>query len=460
MITGIQLDRGNSVPLYQQLYDYFADAIRAGRIAKNERLPSKRSLSTSLHISQNTVDTAYQMLAAEGLVLPLSRSGFYANPTASAFAFEASGWQSMPEQKYIFSYNDFDTAAFPVKLMGRMYRDTLEEHPDLLGHGEKGGDASLRKALAKYLFQSRGIQCSADQIVLGSGGSFLLGELLKIFPNATEIALENPCNPWIYTALSESPKTLNLFNISRCGLTMDEYSQIDADLLYLMPDHQTPTGYRMNEKQRQAALNWVAQKTSRYLIEDDYCSEYVYQTPMKSLYQLDQTGRVILYGSFAHSIAPSIKLAYLVLPESLVTKWKQTLLYYSVMTSRIEQQVLADLLRTGAVSRLIKKNQSSFLEKEQVLLAQLKTLPFYDRLTISGVGSGMHLIVTAALSGTEQELFQAALRSDVKVMPISLFSHAPGQRIPDKTFIFGYARLSAAEIEAAIQQLEQAWTSL
>jgi len=457
MFSGFSIDRNGSTTIYQQIYDFLKDGIVTGRISKNEKLPSKRTLASVLKVSQNTVDTAYQMLVADGYILPRSRSGFYVTPNATEYDFEATHWNTAPSQKYILTYNNGDISHIPIKSISKLYKDIIENERELFGHGDKGGDIALRKALAKHLFTYRGIKCTADQIIFGAGNTYLLSELIKVFDDNTSFTLENPCDPWIYTTFVHSNKKLKLVSPMRTGLTPEEIKKIDTDVLYLMPNHHTPIAHQMTIAQKQAAIDWVNTKDSRYIIEDDYGSYTCYPTPGKSLYQMNNGQNIILFDSFAHSIAPSVKLSYMVLPEELVEKWKQKLLFYSVLTSRIEQAVMAEFINQGYFVKLLKKNQKLYQERRQALVQKLLSLPFGDKLNISGTESGLHILVTVNLDQPEHVLYHSALNAGVKIMPISIFSHSPENNIPEKTFIFGIATLSVSDMDDVVSRLYRAW---
>jgi GntR family transcriptional regulator/MocR family aminotransferase len=457
MFSEIQIDRNGTAPIYQQIYDFFRNNILTGRIAKNEKLPSKRTLSSTLKVSQNTIDTAYQMLVEDGYAISRCRSGFYAVSNTSEYDFEATHWQAQPEQKYVLTYNDSDSSHIPMKSLSRLYRDFIQNNRDLLYHGDKGGDISLRKAIAKHLFSYRGIKCTADQIILGAGHSYLLGELIKVFDRNTSFALENPCDPWILTTFVNTAKKFELIGTLRTGLTPKEIETLNTNVLYLMPNHHIPTAYQMTLEQKQAAINWINAKDNRYIIEDDYASFTCDLASRKSLYQMNNGKNVILFNSFSYCMAPSIKLSYMVLPEPLVEKWKQKLLYYSVLTSRIEQAIMSEFINRGDFVKLLNKNQNLYSRKRQAIIKKLHSLPFAERLNISGTEAGSHLLVTVNLKQSEHVLYHLALNAGVKIKPISMFSHSPAYRIPEKTFIFGFSNLSLSDIDDAVNLLSSAW---
>lgn len=457
MFSGIQIVRNSSIPIYQQIYDFFKTNILTGRISSNEKLPSKRILSSTLNVSQNTIDAAYQMLVEDGYVTSRSRSGFYVVSNATEYDFEATHWQVYPEQKYILTYNNCDSTYIPVKCLSKLYRDIIENEKELFSHGDKGGDISLRKALAKHLFNYRGIKCTADQIIIGAGGAYLLGELLKVFDYNTSFTLENPCDPWIYTTFADANRKLELLSVQRTGPTPEEIKIINTDVLYLMPSNHLPIGYKMTFEQKQSVLEWLNAKDGRYIIENDHGSFTCDSGTNNSLYQMNDGKNVIYFNAFSYCIAPSIKLSYMVLPEHLIERFKKRLLFYSVLSSRIEQAVMAEFINKGDYSKLLNKNKKLYQEKRQYLVKNLEALPFKSLLDISATEAGLHLLVTVNLPQPEHVLYHSALNAGVKIMPISIFSNSSTNRIPEKTFIFGFGNQSLKDIEEAVKLLSRAW---
>ena len=198
------LQDGANQPLYQQVYNHLAEQIRSGQLATGEKLPGKRSLSEALGVSVNTVDTAYQMLAAEGYLESRPRSGFFVQPYTdlvaepAAPAAEASPVRqeedAMPHSRFDLSVSGVDTSLFPFRTWGRIQKDLLYSSPELLSHGHRQGDIEPRQAIAEYLRAYRGVQCTAGQIVMGAGMEYLLGLLARLLGGNGQAlaAVENP----------------------------------------------------------------------------------------------------------------------------------------------------------------------------------------------------------------------------------------------------------------------------
>lgn len=457
-ILEIHLDRSSETPVYQQLYQHLSNGIRSGKLTSNEKLPSRRTLSGALGVSINTVMAAYQMLEKDGYIMARPASGFYVRADNAVLSdLSESGLKSEADYVYNFSQNTVELSHIPQKKLATIYRDALYDHPDLFGHGEKMGDLCLRRAVTKYLFAVRGIQCSEDQILIGAGRDYLLMCLCRVLGLDKVYGLENPCYARTHFAIHGSAVQTEILNIGLSGLKPELVQQSNADILCLMPNHQYPTAYIMGEEDRLALLDW-ADEEGRYIIEDDYDGEFLFtKRPPRPLFSLDRAEKVILLGDFERSIAPAVKIAYMVLPKKLAKNWTRLLPYYYSFASRTEQFALAQLIEGGHAIRHVKALAGIYRQKRDVLISALQALPFADRLSISGTEGGTHILVRCQSNKTEAELKASALAAGVKLIPLSACLTRSSGLLPDNTFIFGYGGLTPDEITAGIRALETVW---
>ena len=287
----IELDADQKTPLYEQLYAALADEIRTGQRAPGTPLPGRRTMAAQQGVSVNTVDAAYQMLAAEGLAEPRPRSGFYVQKTYGmlhsrarhAPAAPAPQPPAAPQPVYDLSTGSVDTALFPARSWGRIQKELLYQRPELLQRGEMQGDAPLRTQIAEYLSVYRGVECTPEQIVVGAGIEYLLGCLAHLFSDGMA-AIENPGYFRTRTVLQNSGIPCTLVDIDREGLPADALEKSGANLCYLTPSHHFPTGVTMPATRRAQLLAWAAARPGRYILEDDYDSEFRFDTrPLPSL---------------------------------------------------------------------------------------------------------------------------------------------------------------------------------
>ena len=304
------LMRGDGAPLYRQLYRHIVEEIASGGLAAGEKLPSKRRLAADLRVSVSTVETAYQMLVAEGYIAARAKSGFTVCRIEKLDAPVRPAPAAPPEPPakrwaYDFGTGSVDTALFPFKTWARIQRETVTAHPELLNHGSRQGDASLRAAIAKYLHAYRGVVCAPEQIVVGAGIEYLVGLLARLFCAST-FAVENPGYPRTAQVLRNNGVRTVFVPVDGDGMTLDALQAGGAQLAYVTPSHQFPTGATMPIARRTELLRWAGAAPGRYVVEDDYDSEFRYDTrPIPSLQGLDQAGRVVSqltnYPSFALS---------------------------------------------------------------------------------------------------------------------------------------------------------------
>ena len=322
------LDPASDTPLYEQLYESLAEAMRAGELAAGTRMPGKRRLAAELSVSVNTVDGAYQILAAEGYLEARERSGFYvqeylALPTRPETANAAPAPREAeprpeivePSIKYDLSTRGVDPELFPFRTWARLQKELLYSSPQLLTHGDAQGDRELRQALADYLEEYRGVRCSPEQIVVGAGLEYLLGLLAPLLPGPA--AVENPGYPRAKQVLENNGVPCCCLPVDEDGLSVAALSASGAAVCYITPSHQFPTGVTMPAGRRAELLHWAARRPGeRYIIEDDYDSEFRFDTrPLPSLQGMaGADGPVVYLSTCSRSLAPSIRIAYMVLP--------------------------------------------------------------------------------------------------------------------------------------------------
>ncbi len=450
------------VPLYQQLYTYFVAEIRAGQLKKGEKLPSKRRLAADLQLSVNTVDTAYQMLVAEGYLVARAKSGFYvqaAERLSAPVARQQPRIFSAQKKQYRYNFEtaSIDTSLFPFKTWRRLQRDILAGNPSLLNHGQRQGDENLREAIATYLHEYRGAQCSAAQIVVGAGIEYLLGLLARLFCDKV-FAVENPGYARTHRVLENSGASVNFVPLDAGGLSVEALKKSAATLAYVTPSHQFPAGITMPAGRRADLLQW-AQETDSYIIEDDYDSEFRFDVkPLPCLQGLDDSGRVIYISTFSKSIAPAIRIGYMVLPEKLLPRFEAEFGFYSSTVSRFEQQTLCRFMQDGYFARHLNRLRNAYRQRKNALVSALNDAFGRQNITISGSHTGLHLLLQLHSGMTEAQLCATAENCGVHVNGLSAYYQKDIEACPAATVVLGYAAMSCADIENAVALLKTAWT--
>ncbi|MHC8356678.1 MocR-like pyridoxine biosynthesis transcription factor PdxR [Pseudomonas sp. LB3P81] len=502
--AGIELDRRQG--LSRQLYQALRLRVLDGRLASGTRLPASRDLASALAISRNSVVRAYDQLYAEGFIEGRVGDGTYvaqlpqsALPAKKLSTKVSTGlstglptalstnWLDLPvvsSSKVIHSgalerveknhlatppsgpprafrvgVPAFDLFPFEVwaKLNAAFWRK-----PDLqqLCYGDPAGDVRLRGLIAAYLRSSRGMQCTAEQIVITSGaqqGISLCAQLL-VEPG-DGVAIENPGYRAAGHAFAVAGARLHGVTVDSEGIDCSELAALgDCRLAYVTPSHQYPTGVVMSLARRLELLAW-AERTQGWIVEDDYDGEYRYSgAPLAPLAALDRQGRVLYVGTFGKVAFPALRLGYLVLPPTLVQAFSQRRAV-DVRHSEVSTQVvMAEFIAAGHFQRHIRRMRRAALVRRDALLAGWPT-------NIPGLGvmpavvAGLHVAVPVDSVEREQQLILQALGAGVEVNGLSTYwlpDTAPHQ--VRAGLVLGFAAVPPAKIDAALAQLKRVWT--
>lgn len=465
-------------PLYEQIYQYIKDEIRKGNIRPEKQLPSSRDLAKSLKVSRSTTQLAYEQLVSEGYLEAVPRKGYFAAsldgifpPVARSAAARtdqkrelSSGMEQENAREQLFSEKmevDFsprgiDLEGFPYATWRKISRAVLkEEDRDLFLKGDPQGDLILREAIREYLHAARGVNCDASQIIIGAGNEYLLMLLSQLLGKDAVIAMEDPTYRQAYRVLSGMGHKVLPVGIDKNGFCVKELEDQTAQAAYVMPSHQFPTGIVMPVKRRQELLSWAGELPGRYLIEDDYDSEFRYKgKPIPALQGMDQTGSVVYMGTFSKAIAPAIRVGYMVLPESLLSVYRKKGRFYSSTVSRVDQRILANFISGGYFERHLNRMREIYKGKHDVLLGALK--PLEKRFEIKGEYAGLHVLLTDRKGEAEQALLAKAEEKKVRVYGLSGFCMEERRAKESHTIVLGYAGLTEEEIRKGVELLREA----
>ena len=502
--AGIELDRRQG--LSRQLYQALRTRVLDGRLASGTRLPASRDLAAALAISRNSVVRAYDQLYAEGFIEGRVGDGTYVAqlPQATVPAKKLStkvstgfstglptalstNWLDLPvdpSSKVI--HNDpltrvknnhlasppsgpprafrvgvpaFDLFPFEVwaKLNAAFWRK-----PDFqqLCYGDPAGDARLRGMIAAYLRSSRGMQCSAEQILITSGaqqGISLCAQLL-VEPG-DGVAIENPGYRAAGHAFAVAGARLHGVAVDSEGINCSELSALDdCRLTYVTPSHQYPTGVVMSLARRLELLAW-AERTQGWIVEDDYDGEYRYSgAPLAPLAALDRHGRVLYVGTFGKVAFPALRLGYLVLPPGLVQAFAQRRAVDVRHSEVSTQAVMAEFMAAGHFQRHIRRMRRAALSRRNTLLNGWPLdIPGIGKLPT--VAAGLHMTVPVDSVARERELIELASSVDVEVNGLSSYWLPESATPMDQRagLVLGFAAVPEKAIEAALQRLRAVW---
>lgn len=464
MTIRLRTDSGKC--LYQQIYEHIRQEIREGKLLAGERLPSTRSLAEYLQVARSTVDYAYDQLLSEGYIEAKPYKGYFVCRLEGIFTMEQ---REMTEPEVVrpdseedgtqvqidFSPYGIDMTGFPFGVWKRITKNILNDsNSELFAQGEPQGDYDLRMTISRYLHSSRGVNCRPEQIIVGAGNDYLLLLLEKILGRHVGIAMENPTYKRAYRIFQSFAYRIYTVDMDDKGMRADKLLELPVRAAYVMPSHQYPTGAVMTIGRRAELLRWAEKEPDRYLIEDDYDSEFRYRgKPIPSLQSSDKRGKVIYIGTFSKAIAPAIRVSYMVLPESLLEVYRRDCSFYSCTVSRIDQRILNEFIRDGYFERHLNKMRMHYRAKHDLLLAELE--PFKKAFTISGEDAGLHLLLTAKGAVTEAQLLSAATEAGVKVYGMS--ENMVETDAPKATILLGFGSVSEPEMKEGLHRLQKAW---
>ena len=468
MLTYDISERGN-LTIYEYLYRCIKDDIIKGRLSLGEKLPSKRKMAQQHQISLKTVENAYEQLLMEGYISAREKSGYYVMEAEAGYeprrrtSYTAMQTGSRGEEASNITIDLTSNRAaiekFPYDTWAKVMRGILSEKENvLLDTVPFAGVYELRVEIARYLYEYRGMDVEPEQIIIGAGTEYLYGRLLQLLGRNSIYAIEDPGYHRFSRIYHANDLQWCYVEIDEDGIVIDSLKQSGANVVHVSPGHHFPTGIIMPAGRRQELLAWTQEELGRYIIEDDYDSEFRYRgKPVPSLQASDAAGKVIYMGTFSKSIAPAIRVGYMVLPEALLERYRQKCACFSCTVSRVDQAVLEQFLDSGAFERHLNRMRKSYSRKHEALLDGLK--PFFRQFDLSGENAGLHLLLTDRVGRSEKELVDAARRQGVKVYGLS--SALVGAAVPEAvcraTVLIGFGGLTEDEIRDGLERLAAAW---
>ncbi|MEF9917660.1 MAG: PLP-dependent aminotransferase family protein [Eubacterium sp.] len=469
MLTFI-LNPDHRLPLYQQLYAFVRQEIENRNLSPGQKLTSKRQLAAHLKVSLNTVATAYEQLVAEGYIVARPKSGYYVAELDDVLPEKvipptehSSALKTEPLEAYRFDFktNTVDATFFPFPTWAKISREILNHgNRNLLRAVDPRGYYPLRLAIADYVHQYRGVNCTPDQIIIGAGSEYLLGLAVQLLGRQSHYAVENPSYDKVYKVIRSNGAHVHLMNLDQDGVSLEALTASGADILHLTPSHHFPLGIVMPVKRRMALLKWAKASPDRYILEDDYDSEFRFSgRPIPALQGLDTHDKVIYFNTFTRSLAPSMRISYMILPEKLLHKYCADFSFYSSTVPRFEQHTLHQFIAEGHFERHLTRMRKIYKIRRNKMLACIRQMSMADAITISGENAGLHLLLTV-YGCTESELIARAKNEGIRIYGLSEYCIDRADNLPDNVVILGYASFNEDEIETAIGLLEKAWSSI
>ena len=432
--------------LYMHLYQCIRQDIVDGKLVSGEKLPSKRSFAKNLGVSTITIENAYAQLLSEGYIYSIPKKGFYVsdfkNNVIKPVKLTTENVKlSSGQSDFLadFSSNQTRPENFPFSIWAKLMRETFNTNsPELMTKPPCGGIMGLRQAIATHLEQFRGMHVQPEQIFIGAGTEYLYGLLIQLLGFDKKYAIENPGYEKIAAIYNSYNVAYHYIPMDNNGILVDELEKSEADVVHISPSHHFPTGIVTPISRRYELLGWAAASTDRYIIEDDYDSEFrLTGKPIPSLQSMDITQKV----------------SYMVLPPKLANRFLERLSFYSCTVSNFEQYALMRFINEGCFEKHINRMRNFYHKQRDSLLDAIKNSPLASYVTIMEEDSGLHFLLKVNTELSDEELMQRALQKGVKLNSLSAYYHDSPDDFAAHTFIINYSYLNTTGVEDAIKVL-------
>jgi len=469
------------MPLYRWLYEELRSAILAGRLHPGARLPATRDLAAQYGISRPTIVTAFEQLRSEGYVEGKVGSGTYVSKTLPDELLQAPRTKSVAETRRrgiplsayarrlqpllrrehglarAFRASQPALDAFPMSLWAQVATRRLRRVSSrLLAGGEALGYRPLREAVTEYLNTSRGVKCTADQVLIISGVQQALDRAAHLLLNPGDpVWMEEPGYPGAAVVFRAVGAKICAVPVDAEGLNLEvgrRRWQQRPRLVYVTPAHQFPLGVTMSLRRRLSLLEW-ARRSRTIIFEDDYDSEYRYSgRPIPALQGLDRAAVVIFAGSFTDVLFPALRLAYLVVPSDMVDIFAAAESVSTHHPPLIDQAILCDFIREGHFARHVRRMRELYAERLSVL-AESARERLGGLLEIPPVEAGLRTVGWLQGGRSAERAAQAAAKHDVEVVPLGRYAWGRARR---DGLVLGFAAVDGREMRRGVEQLARA----
>ena len=476
----IRIDRRAKTQLHKQVYDGFRTAILRGDLRPGQQVPSSRDLALDTGVSRFPILHAYGQLLAEGYFETQIGSGTYVssslpeqlNPAKKEVTELAEDPSSpRPVAKRVSRYPKFDTAAllrgwgpfgvhqpafdqFPFSIWSSLVaRHSRNPNASALHYISPQGSERFREEICAYLRTARAVQCEPDQILVVSGSQQALDITARVlFDPGSNVFVEEPGYSLERTVLKAAGCNLIPVPVDEDGMDIDSVARRFRNVraAFVTPSHQYPLGSTLGATRRLHLLNW-AQRSGAWIIEDDYDSEYRYESnPVASLQGLDVNARVIYIGTFSKVMFPSLRIGYIVVPRDLVELFTAVRFAMDIFPPYLYQEVLADFMQQGHFGRHIRRMRNLYGERRRVLIENIRQ-EFGDRLEVHGSEAGMHLAVTLPEGLNDRDIVAKATSERLWLLPLSTCYLQP--ELCRQGLILGFGSSPVGQIPRAVRRL-------
>ena len=487
------IDRDSKKQIYLQIYEYYRDLILFGKIRADSALPSTRHLASQLSVSRNTVETAYQQLLAEGYLYSRPGSGYFISQVeqlapvvpknASRAEKDASGSDTNKEEKTAgredfaagmsatvradgsaaseikcnFQYGKLAADSFPLKTWKRIANKVLLDldPAHMAMYKNSAGEPALKKEIVKYIFESRNVDCQEDQVVLCAGLLTVISLIGQMFKGKTKsIAIEEPSYDIVRNIFQNHGYRIDPIPLTANGLDLDALHKSEAKLIYITPSHQFPSGSVMSVNNRIKLIQWAKEREA-YIIEDDYDSEYRYNSkPLPSLESLDHQDRVIYINTFSKALAPALRMDFMVLPRELKERFASLFSSCGCTVPLMDQLILAEFMEAGHWQRHLRRIALENKKIHDLLVSEIQQ-QLGNQVSVRGNNGGLHFLLAVHNGMEEKELIFSAKEKGVLVYPVSQYYYRPPAE--NNCVLLGFGGLDPEVIPEGVKLLKEAW---
>ena len=480
MITIDFSERGKK-GLCEYLYESIKAQILSGELRANEKLPSKRSLADHLGVSVITVQNAYALLTVEGYLYSIEKKGFFVTDIKNDVTIKTHRSESessdksdcLPRHKKPqkesdfladFSSNATGFEKFPFSLWAKTMRSVLASgNKNLLLKTDAKGVLELREAIARHLYDFRQMRVSPEQIVIGAGTESLYNMLIQLLGREHCYAVENPGYKKIASVFALNGSECIPVELDDEGMNPNLLEKIGASVVHISPSHHFPTGIVMPIRRRNEMLAWASESSEkgsptngRYIIEDDYDSEFRFQgKPLPTLQSSDKNGRVIYINTFTKTLAPSFRISYMVLPESLLPHFEERFRGFSSTVSAFEQFTLARFISDGNFARHIIRMKNYYRSLRNELVSAFSKTNLSKIFKIHEEESGLHFLLSVNAEEKAADISERLLANRIKIPLLKDFYYTNVPKEKENIFVVNYSGIQKNAIAKIIGAIEK-----
>lgn len=452
-------------PMYAYVYQCIKEDIIKGNLQPGEKLPSKRTFAHNNGISTITIQNAYDQLISEGYVYTVPKRGYY--------VAKIEGMQHLPREAEIqldirvpkeqesylvdLSNNHMNPRNFPFSVWAKLSREIISKKSDeLMEVSPTGGKYELRHAIAEHLKSFRGMLVDPNQIVIGAGTEYLYGVLIQLLGYDKNYCIENPGYQKLAKIYQQHGIHCSYGDMDEEGITPEALKKAKAQIAHICPTHHFPTGITMPASRRYEILAWANDREGRYIIEDDYDSEFrLSGKPIPTLFGIDACEKVIYMNTFSKSLSPTIRISYMILPAHLANEFYRRLSFYACTVSNFEQYTLAEFIQRGYFEKHINRMRLYYSRQRRQLMDIMKKSSLGEKCEILPNHSGLHFLIHLHTDDRDADVIERLKQKGIRISSVGEY-YVSGEEENRHLFIVNYSNINMDEMERVCNEIAEA----